>query len=309
MTNLSNIDMRWNDFVVHFFQRIGAQSEPWEPDEGVAGVRVELTQEQVRSVEGRPPPLFGWNWGGPPPNEVTTWYLTLEDRGAATETTDVSPQPDEKPREQLCVPGSFRGRQLIDAALRLWPVGRTFLGTPPSTAGLPVSGAMHDGASEAESLWSWRPHLVFHLLLLYVAGNMQRAGKTVAVDLVTGHVIDYSDFGNAVPITDPSAIQKHVSQTPRLTVGDAHDAAMEHVRTTLVAAGDDWAAQHHAWVTAESEQLQAFVRRAELEEGSEALANLRSARFAELQRLRPHVRVEIAAATIVYLLTSVPEHR
>lgn len=269
----------WVEFVQGFFRCIGGRIEKRD-----GGLRVELTREQLQLVEGRPPSLFGWDWnpGGSTADELTVLYLTFTADGSGTEA-------------ELCVPGSFRGRQIIDAALRLWPLGRTFLPAAESTT------------SPADAK-SWRPYFVFHFRLRYVADDVSHDVKVVAVDLISGDVVGTADIAGRASaptpvhngISTPANNDAIPSQSPRLTVGDAYKTAAEYVYSRLQAADNDWAVAGHKRVQAELEGLRAFVRRAEIEENPESLAPLRAARLAEWRRLRPRVDVELAAATVVY---------
>src|SRR5690625_2835286 len=166
--------MSWVRFVQRFFHCIGGRVEELD-----GGLRVELTREQLQLVEGRPPSLFGWDWnpGGSTADELTVVYLTFTPEEPGTEA-------------ELCVPGSFRGRQIIDAALRLWPLGRTFLSSAEPTIGQPDTTR-------------WRPYFVFHFRLRYVADDVSHDVKVVAVDLVSGDVMRGADIGASTTAKTP----------------------------------------------------------------------------------------------------------
>lgn len=283
----------WPDFVESFFRHLGA-----EVDRRGKQLRVTLTREQKHMVEGRPPSLFGWdwNWGGRPPAQRMTWRFLLE-----------PPAGDDADGDgELCVPGSYRGRQVIDAALRLWPVGRCFAGPEPR---LP-SEAGRDG-----SPWHWRPFLAFHYRLARIGTTVTPCRFSAAVDLVSGRTKPLSLPLPPAPLfplhppeeSDVGAykVWRDIPTAPvRLSVGAANERALARLRADLGAEGDGWAELQRRRVDEEAERLRAYLRRAELEKSAEAVRDVRAARLAELERRRPRVEVDLGAVTVLYVLTA-----
>lgn len=277
----SNEPMPWPTFVHRFFEGIGARPIPADP-----GIRVTLTPEQLRLVEGRPRSLLGWDalWGGMSRNEKTTLFLTFD---TLTQSVPGERDPSDDDLFELCVPGSFRGRQLIDAALRLWPVGRTH-----------VSRA---SPAPSSSVRRWHPYMVFHFCLSYIAFGTRRRSKTVPVDLLSGAIVPIEELGSE--IVQPQG-DGAVAEPPLLNVGDAYERATAHVEKVLRAEDSSWTDVKRGWLGDELEQLRTYVRRAELEEQSDVLHELHRVRREEFYRLQPRVDVRIAATTIVYSLRS-----
>lgn len=287
----------WANFAESLFRHVGADVE-----RRGERLRVEMTREQMHQVEGRPPSLFGWEWawGGPPPDERVTWRLAL-----------VEPAEGEREDEegtQLCVPGSFRGRQLIDAAVRLWPVGRTFVGPAPRPPA--------DVGAEGDA-WRWRPFTEFHFQLAYVGTGVFRRSATVAVDLVSGETEPDCVLHRRrdlvrmrPPAADDGAAlriwQRIPTESPRVSVGAAGERALERLQADLSSEDVGWAEAQRRRVEEDAERLRAYLRRAELEENRDALRDVRAARLAELDRRRPRVEAHLGALTVVYVLTPAP---
>lgn len=255
-------------FVEQFFHLIGARCEP-----RTDGLRVELTREQLQRLEGRP----RWGWSAPG-DELTVLYFTF----AAGQPSEERAQQSDDVQPEFIGPGSFRWRQIVDAALRLWGLSRVFV----RPAGARVS--------------LWRPHLVFHFALTYVAGAARQRTMSVSVNLVTGAVDNFGGLSSGADVRQDG--DGTPAETPRLSVGDAHERAVSYLCDVLSGEDSQWALDHQAWIDEQLEQLQTYVRRAELEESAEPLAVVRAARLAELRHmLQSHVQVRAAAATVLYV--------
>lgn len=267
-------------FVHRFFDLIGARTEATND-----GLRVELTREQLQLLEGRP--RWGWSAGG---DDLTVLYFTFtaERHSEQTEQTTNGVQqrnrmqPGDRVQPELIEPGSFRWRQLIDATVRLWPLGRVFV-RPANT-----------------SVKLWRPHLVFHFTVTYVARAATRQRATsVTVDLLTGTARPFARFDPDAELLSDAGDSP--AQTPRLSVGDAHERAADFVCNVLAEEDGQWATDERRHIEHEFEQLQSYIRRAELEESPEPLVAVREARLTELRHmLPPRVQVRADAATILY---------
>lgn len=259
--------MRTTQFVQQFFHRLGARCE-----QTAAGLRVELSREQRQLLEGRP----RWSWSLPR-DELTVLYLTFEESPVAQKNGQSGDL------YEYAGPGSFRLRQIAEAAVRMWGLGRVFVRPRHIQVG------------------KWRPHIVFHFILTYVEETATRQQKSVIVDLVSGAADEFSGFSADAELS--STDNTIEADTPRLSVGEAYERAFGFLCTRLDLLDDGWAREHRTWLKEEEAMLQSYVRRAELEEDPEPLAPVKAARLAELRHLlAPHVQVRAAAATVLYTL-------
>lgn len=279
----------WKQFVHDFLRAIGARPKNWGH-----GLRVTLTRQQLQLVEGRPTGLLYWGLGPPPPEETTIYLAFVDDVPspqveAATDRASRDEEGEGHPRWELCVPHSFRGRQFIAAAQRLWPAGRLYL--------VPAHGKTGG--------WRWRPQLMFHFRLAYAADRGWQRIRPVTVDLVSGHVVPNPDLERATPTHPKVTKDEHppspgVAEDPALTVGHAYEQAREHLVAELIAEDDGWAADYLARHAREQERVRTYVRRAQLEENQDPVLQLENAQLAAFSHWRPRIDVDVAAVTVVY---------
>lgn len=254
-------------FADRFFESIGARIENIP-----AGMRVELTKEPLELLEGR----TLWGFGMPWSDGLATLYLAFPD--GASSGPDVVEA--DVPMETVA-PGSFRLRQMCAAALRLGAVGRGF-----------ILGDRTDAAP-------LRPWIVFHFVITYVGRDIRERLASMAVDLVSGHALPSPSLTDEIisPTSDGAD-----ALSPRLSVGEAHERAVEAVCRDIADEDPTWFHEQRRWIDEELDRLYSYLQRASDEYKSEDdLASLREARLAELRELnRPRVEMRAAAATLLY---------
>lgn len=253
-------DHQVEQFARRFFELAGARAE-----QHAAGLRVELTNEQLELMEGRRP------WGFRPPDDgLTTFYFAFDEERAVHDE-----------RAELLGPGTFRLQQLCEAASRVGALGRVFIRPPrPSAA-------------------TYRPYIVFHFLVTYIGHDVRERTASIAVDLVTG------DAFPCPPLPDEplhSTSGGGPSQSPRFSVGEAHERAVDVLCGVIAKEDSSWFHEKWNWIERELDRLYTYLHRASDEHPSdEALASLREARMTELRELsRPRVELRAAAATLLY---------
>lgn len=256
-------------FADRFFDAIGARSEDIP-----AGLRVELTKDQLELLEGRP--LWGFGLPGAD-GGLTTLYLAFRAGGSPHDESAAGDVPAE-----TVDPGSFRLRQMCAAAMRLGAVGRGFI---------------LGGHADATPL---RPLMVFHFVITYVGRDVRERPASIAVDLVTGRAFPCPPL-NDHDIAPTSGGADALS--PRLSVGEAHERAVDAVCQVIADEDPTWFHEQRRWIEDELDRLYSYLQRASDEYKSEDdLASLREARLTELRELnRPRVELRAAAATLLYV--------
>lgn len=251
------------DFALAVLEQLGAQITP-----GDAGTRVELDPAQFERLEGQP-----WWPAGPDadPSQRITLYLAFDPDSARADD-----------RAELVTPGSCRLEQLVSLALREGRLGRAWVRMPgvrPRT---------------------YRPYLLFHFLLRCVGHQPRENLASVAVDLVSGYALPWparpgpwrlaADGGGAP------------AESPRLSLGEAHQRAVDALARALAATERAWLAAARAWLERELDSLYAYVRAALAQDGETGVAAGPKTRLEELQTMaRPHVRARAEAATLLYM--------
>lgn len=247
-------------FAIRFFELAGARTELT-----TSGLRVELTQDQLELLEGRPA------WGFRPPSDgLTTFYFAFDEDEVAVEDRV----------EQVGV-GSFRLQQLCDASIRLGALGRAFVRRSDVPGG---------------RFW---PYMVFHFLVTYVGHDVRERLGAVAVDLVTGEAFPCPPLSGE---RLDSTASGEDAEFPRLTVGQAHEHAVETMCDIIADEDPSWFHDKWNWIENELQRLYAYLQRSSDELHSEdAVKSLRDARLTELRELnRPRVELRAVAATLLY---------
>ena len=207
------------------------------------------------------------------PSGVEGKTATLYLRVQSSETTDE--------RAELLAPGSARLEQICAAALRQGSLARAFV--------LPAS-------SETTPL---RPYLVFHFRVAYVGHDVRERTASVAVDLVDGVAFSSPPLGD---MQLEATADGFPTETPRLSVGDAHERAVEVLCDSIADEDATWYHEKFRWIEDELDRLYEYLQRAANEFKTEdELTALRDARLFELRGLnRPRVEVRVEAATVLY---------
>lgn len=230
----------------------------------------ELSFEQLCALEGRPAwALFGWL-----PDGENRVVLRLRSDGD---------DPDAEP----LVPGGQRLEQLCSAALRHGAVGRAYIVPDNETTPL-------------------RPYLIFHFLVVHVGHDVRERIDAVAVDLVNGDAF-LSPPLTALPLKERG--DGRTVERPRLTVGEAHERAVDELCRRIADEDASWYHEKMRWIEDEVERLYAYLQRARSDYASEEdLAAVRDARLFELRQLnRPRVEVRAVAATVLYASPAWPK--
>lgn len=252
------------DFTHRFFAAMGARTQPLP-----GGMRVELTREQLALLENRPLWTLGL-WAGADAG-LTTLYFAFED-----------PQTEAAHPGEPLAPGSPRLAQMCGLALRECALGGARL-RPASGRGGPL-----------------RPFLVFHFVVARVGRSVRERLEPVAVDLVDGAAFP------CPPLLDEplEAMGDGVAdaERPRLSVGDAHQRAVDALCRQLADEDPSWYMEALLRLEEELDRLYAYLERATAERPPDrAAVALARARIAELHELsRPRIEVRARAATLLY---------
>lgn len=236
-------------------------------------LRAELSPEQLAELEERPLwTLFLWQ-----PHAGNSVLLRLRAGADAGDDDDAEP----------LLPGSARLEQLCRFALRRGAVARAFLA--PVTAEAPL-----------------RPYLALHFRVSYVGHDVRERLDSVAVDLVDGRAFPCPSLAELPLAADGAGCE---TERPRLTVGEAHERAVDELCRRIAKEDPAWYHEKLRWIEAEAERLNAYLRLARTElPSAEVLAAVRDARWFELRRLsRPRVEVRAVAATVIYAPGSWPK--
>jgi len=231
------------------------------------GVRVELESQALGELEGRPL----WPAVAPGPDHRTVVYLTFAPEASAQDS-----------RYELVTAGSARLDQLAAQALRRGRLGRAWA----RLAGVrPVV---------------YRPYLLFHFLLTYIGHEPRMGFLTVAADLVGADACPWPTRTFPVRVDPPG--DGTPMQTPRLSLGEAHQAAVAALARVLRERDAVWLRAARLWLERELEALHTYCKAALAEDGRPETDGAPAIRRAELEALaRPHVRARAEAATLLYM--------
>src|SRR5690606_4344524 len=206
------------------FAAMGARTQPLP-----GGMRVELTREQLALLENRPLWTLGL-WAGADAG-LTTLYFAFED-----------PQTEAAHPGEPLAPGSPRLEQMCGLALRECALGGARL-RPASGRGGPL-----------------RPFLVFHFVVARVGRSVRERLEPVAVDLVDGAAFP------CPPLLDEplEAMGDGVAdaERPRLSVGDAHQRAVDALCRQLADEDPSWYMEALLRLEEELDRLYAYLERA-----------------------------------------------
>lgn len=278
--------------VLDYFHLLGAGIE----DCGDDLYRVELNQEQVSELEGRPH-LVPWN----PQNgtSLTTYYFTF------------TPREDLPPEVECITLGSQRLYQIITSVRRQAEVSHIWVpihgdrdrGTPDGRA--PLSQA--PGATGQLTLadMTYRPFCLFLFRLDPFPGPGPTSIVRIGVDMVDGialrklaELVLHMDVCSGFP-DDPDVPIEEM----RIDLDEAFKAAYSELISGLSSRDlITWAHRQQETVQRETDRLQAYFREHKAQD--DALSPDEQKRIDELKALSPKVVARVQNMTLAHLPVS-----
>lgn len=275
--------LRIRDFVLRYFELIGARME--EPEPGV--LRVELTREWAKELDGDS--VAGWMWMQPSqqPAQIT-YYFTF------------SPEVAQRNEEvELIGPGSLRLQQVVESVRRLAKGTRMWLPHPPIPR---FEKDLGDGTDVSARSVVYRPFYLF-TFRLDVYGAWVKPARLIhlAVDRTDQLVLrQLAEVISRLPMSPgrPPNSTFHFEEAT-IDFDDAFLLAYQELILILQIEPAHWAAEAHTYLREERNRLENFyAERARDEQGADD--ELRR-RLEELDMMRPKVIVRPQGVTDLYL--------